>query len=166
MKTFFVTLLAALALCVTAAAQTGRQVTATYGAPLYDSHGMPLRGASRVRFEDVLKEPRKYADKAVIFEGVIVRVCKKEGCWMEVAPDPKAQSVRVTFKDHAFFVPKNIEKRWFRAEGKFVLKTLSKEEVEHLVNEDGAEVKRNEDGTADELTFVATGVELLSEGFM
>src|ERR1044072_8571078 len=117
MKTFFAIALAALALCATAAAQAGRQVTATYGEPIYDSHGRPLREITSASFEDVLKEPRKYSDKPVIITGVIMRVCKMEGCWMEVAPDKEAKSsVRVTFKGHAFFVPKDIEKRWFRAE--------------------------------------------------
>ena len=48
----------------------------------------------------------------------------------------------------------------FRAEGTLKVKKLSKETVEHLVKDDGAKIKANPDGTADELTFLATGVEL------
>ena len=48
----------------------------------------------------------------------------------------------------------------FRAEGEFSVKTLSKEEVDHLVKDDGAKIKANADGTAHEVSFVATGVEL------
>lgn len=46
-----------------------------------------------------------------------------------------------------------------RAEGVTEIKTLSKAEADHLAGE-GATLKRNEDGTADEVSFVATGVEL------
>ena len=123
--------------------------------------GAPLSGdAPAVAFADVLKEPQKYAGKSVRIEGVVERVCKKEGCWMEIAPEKGEATVRVTFKNHGFFVPKDSNSMRFRAEGEFAVKKLSKEEVEHLVKEDGATIKTNADGTADEVSFVADGVEL------
>ncbi|MBC7933497.1 MAG: DUF4920 domain-containing protein [Rubrivivax sp.] len=122
--------------------------------------GAPLGDSPQVKFADAIKEPQKYAGKTIRIEGVIRRVCKMEGCWMEIAPDAESETVRVTFKDHGFFVPKDGDGLKFRAEGELKLKTLSKEEVDHLVKEDGAKVKTNADGTANELSFVATGVEL------
>jgi hypothetical protein len=121
--------------------------------------GAPIGKSPAVKFADVLKEPQKFAGKSVRIEGVVERVCKREGCWMEIAPKPGAQTVRVTFKDHGFFVPKDATGK-FRAEGEFSVKVLSRGEVDHLVNDDGAKIKRNPDGTANEVTFVATGVEL------
>jgi hypothetical protein len=48
-----------------------------------------------------------------------------------------------------------------KAEGVFKVKTLSKAEVDHLVNEDGAKFANiNKDGTVTEIAFEATGVEL------
>jgi hypothetical protein len=48
-----------------------------------------------------------------------------------------------------------------RAEGVFTVKNLSKEEVEHLIKEDGAKFDNiNKDGTVTEVSFEATGVEL------
>ncbi len=79
---------------------------------------------------------------------------------MQIGPKSKGDGgVRVTF-DHKFAVPKDASKMNFRAEGTFKVKTLSKETVEHLVKDDGAKIKTNPDGTADEVTFLATGVEL------
>ncbi|HEV2800622.1 MAG TPA: DUF4920 domain-containing protein [Pyrinomonadaceae bacterium] len=112
-----------------------------------------------VRFADVLKEPAKYAGKRVRIEGVVERVCQSEGCWMQIAPEAGATGIRVTFKDHSFFVPKDSKTLKFKAEGEFSVKVLSKEQVDHLV-EDGAKIERKADGTADEIRFVATGVEL------
>lgn len=165
MKTFF----AALLLCACAAA-----------APAQDAHhgqhskpeaspagtGRVLRGdpigaeTRRVAFADALKEPQKFAGKPVVIEGVVRRVCQAEGCWMEIGPKAEGEGgIRVTF-DHKFAVPKDSSSMNFRAEGTLKVKTLSKETVEHLVKDDGARIKTNPDGTADEVTFLATGVEL------
>ena len=79
---------------------------------------------------------------------------------MEIGPKAEGEGgVRVTF-DHKFAVPKDSSKMNFRAEGTLKVKTLSKETVEHLVKDDGARIKTNPDGTANEVTFLATGVEL------
>jgi hypothetical protein len=166
MKTFFVTLLLC-ACAVSAAAQDAhpgqhpkQESTATA-----DSSRV-LRGEAigadtqRVSFADALKEPQKYAGKTVVIEGVVRRVCQAEGCWVEIGPKAKGDgSVRVTF-DHKFTIPKDAAPMNFRAEGTLKVKTLSKETVEHLVKDDGAKIKTNPDGTADEVSFLATGVEL------
>lgn len=117
--------------------------------------------AKKVSLAKVLKHPQKYAGQTVAVEGVIVRSCKKEGCWMELASKPGAKSVRVTFGDHAFFIPLNAAGLNARAEGVFTIKTLSKEHVDHLINDDGAKFdNRNADGSVTEISFEATGVEL------
>lgn len=174
MKTFLATLALAAAFGLTAyAGQTphahapAAQDKQTTAAPQEKAatgdvikRGAPLGESPAVKFADVLKEPQKYAGKQVMIDGVVERVCKAEGCWMQIAPKAGAQeSVRVTF-DHKFSVPKDADKLQFRAEGTFRVKVLSKEEVEHLVKDDGAKIKTNPDGTANEVSFLATGVEL------
>ncbi|HYP50048.1 MAG TPA: hypothetical protein VEQ34_03845, partial [Pyrinomonadaceae bacterium] len=52
--------------------------------------------AERAALADVMKNPQKYAGKTVAVEGVIVRSCKKEGCWMELAANKDSKPVRVT----------------------------------------------------------------------
>jgi hypothetical protein len=48
-----------------------------------------------------------------------------------------------------------------KVEGMISVKTLSKAEVDHLINEDGAKFEnRNPDGTVTEISFEAIGVEL------
>jgi hypothetical protein len=166
MKTFF----AALLLCACALSAAAQE--AHHGQPhkqettAADASGRVLRGEAinaetkRVSFADALQEPEKYDGQKVVIEGVVTRVCQAEGCWMEIGPKTEGDgSVRVTF-DHKFAVPKDSSKMNFRAEGTLKLKTLSKETVEHLVKDDGAKIKTNPDGTANEVTFLATGVEL------
>lgn len=124
-----------------------------------------VKGTKKVSLEKVLADPAKYADKTVAVEGVIVRSCKKEGCWMEMAAKEGGKSVRVTFGDHAFFIPLNSAGMKVKAQGTFKTKTLSKEKVDHLINDDGAKFdNRNADGTVTEVSFDATGVELTKQG--
>lgn len=165
MKTLLVTLSLVVALGAAALAQHTQhgahqaQETTTPAGEVV-KRGTAIGKSPVVKFEDVFKEPQKFAGKPVVISGVVERVCKAEGCWMQITPKAGAdESVRVTF-DHKFSVPKDADKMKFRAEGEFSVKVLSKEQVEHLVKEDGAKIKTNPDGTANELSFLATGVEL------
>ncbi|HEX8502530.1 MAG TPA: DUF4920 domain-containing protein [Pyrinomonadaceae bacterium] len=169
MKTFTAALVLVCACALGAAAQEGHhqhgaKPEAAPGAAA-DPEGVVKRGEAigaesrRVAFADALKEPQKYAGKTVVIEGVVRRVCQAEGCWVEIGSKEGEGAVRVTF-DHKFSVPKDGAQMNFRAEGTLKVKTLSRETVEHLVKDDGAKIKTNPDGTADEVTFLATGVEL------
>ena len=132
----------------------------------FDAGGKIKRGAAigtakKVSLAKALKSPNKFTGKPILVEGVIVRSCKMEGCWLELAPKKDAASVRIKMKDHAFFVPLDAAGLMAKVEGVMSIKTLSKAEVEHLQNEDGAKFdKINADGTVTEVSFEATGVEL------
>ena len=127
----------------------------------YLKRGAPIGKAEKVSLEKALKDPAKFTGKTVLVEGVIVRSCKMEGCWAELAPSKDAKSVRVKMKDHAFFIPLDSAGALARAEGVFAVKTLSKAQVDHMIDEDGAKFdSRNADGTVTEVSFEAFGIEL------
>ncbi|MGI8408427.1 MAG: DUF4920 domain-containing protein [Pyrinomonadaceae bacterium] len=118
------------------------------------------RKSKKVSLDKALASPDKYAGKTVAVNGIIVRSCKKEGCWMEMAAKEGGKSVLVTFGDHAFFIPLNSAGMSVKAEGVFKTKVLTKEHVDHLINDEGAKFdNRNADGTVTEVSFDATGVE-------
>lgn len=122
-------------------------------------------GAKKATVAKALKNPAKYEGKTVALKGTIVRSCKMEGCWMELGDKKGGKSVRVTFGDHKFFIPLNAAGMDVKAQGVFKTKTLTKEHVDHLINEDGAKFpNRNADGTVTEVSFDATGVELTKVG--
>jgi hypothetical protein len=160
----FLTLIMALA--ITAAAQerspTDLDKNEAIPATTFLKRGAAIGNAEEVSLARVLASPDKYSGKTVRFEGVVVRSCKMEGCWAEIAPSADSkQSVRVKMKDHAFFIPLQSAGSFARAEGVFSVKTLKKEEVDHLINEDGAKFdNRNADGSVTEVSFEATGIEL------
>jgi len=119
------------------------------------------KGIKKVSVEKALKDPLKFAEKTVALQGVVVKSCKMEGCWAEIADKDGGKSVRVTFGDHKFFIPVNAAGMNVKAQGVFVTKVLDKEHVDHLINDDGAKFEnRNADGTVTEVSFNATGVEL------
>ncbi len=144
----------------------GKKPSDTDKKSAFDTDGKIKRGAAigaakRVSLAKAMKNPSKYSDKLILVEGVIVRSCKMEGCWMELAPSKDAAAVRIKMKDHAFFIPLDAAGLRARVEGKMSVKNLSKAEVDHLMNEDGAKFdKINADGTVTEISFEATGVEL------
>lgn len=78
---------------------------------------------------------------------------------MELTENKDERGIRVTFKDYGFFVPLDSKGMKARAEGVVEVKNLSKDEVDHLESE-GAKISRRDDGTAYEISFVASGVEL------
>jgi hypothetical protein len=115
------------------------------------------RDAQAVPLAKVLASPEDYTRNAVVVEGTVTTACERKGCWMQLGDGKDA--VRVTFKDYAFFVPLDSKGMQARAEGVTTVKKLSKGEADHL-EEEGAKLKRNADGSANEVSFVASGVEL------
>jgi hypothetical protein len=167
MKMFITVFCMSLALAFSVSAQkmaepTEKDKTEAIPTSEYLKRGAPISAAEKVSLAKVLSEPAKYAGKTVRIEGVVVRSCKMEGCWAEIAPSKDAkQSVRVKMKDHAFFIPLESAGALVRAEGTVSIKTLKKAEVDHLKNEDGAKFENiNPDGTVTEVSFTATGIEL------
>ncbi len=135
--------------------------TAKFDADGKIKRGAAIGSAKKVSLAEAMKNPDKYSGAPILVEGVIVRSCKMEGCWLELAPKKDSAAVRVKMKDHAFFVSLDAVGLKAKVEGVMAVKTLSKAEVDHLMNEDGAKFdKINADGTVTEISFVASGVEL------
>ncbi len=173
MKKIFSILIVTLAFSAVAFAQVETNekkkasATAEDKAANFDSNGkitrgMPIGKSKLVSLDKVFKDPSKYTDKTVRVKGFVVRSCTKEGCWAELgAKKDSSDTVRVTMKDHSFFIPLKSAGFGVETEGVFKITTLSKEKVDHLINDDGAEFKKiNDDGTVTEISFIASGIEL------
>ena len=169
MKSFFCLVILVLAFSFSAFAQemkgmaqpTEADKTAALPSDGYLKRGAAIGDSNKVSLAAVLADPTKFVGKTVRVEGVIVRSCTMEGCWAELAPKAGAMSVRVKMKDHAFFIPLKSAGATARVEGVFSVKTLTKAEVDHMIEEDGAKFEnRNGDGTVSEISFEATGIEL------
>lgn len=78
-------------------------------------------------------------DGEVVVKAKVDRACESKGCWM-ILKDGDL-SVRVTFKDYSFYIPKGIAKKMATVQGKLFSKTVSPAEQRHYLKDDGASKK-------------------------
>src|ERR1700755_941317 len=57
----------------------------------FDKSGVIKRGeaigkADKADLKKVMADPAKFDGKTILVQGVIVRSCKMEGCWLDLAP--------------------------------------------------------------------------------
>lgn len=91
--------------------------------------------------------------------GTVESVCQAKGCWMKLKMD-NGETMRVTFKDYGFFVPKDIAGKTVVVEGLAQKKTTPVSELRHYAEDAGkskAEIAQIND-PKNELAFVADGV--------
>ncbi|MFN3589336.1 MAG: DUF4920 domain-containing protein [Spirosomataceae bacterium] len=91
--------------------------------------------------------------------GEVESVCPMAGCWMKVKL-ANGETMRVTFKDYGFFVPKDIAGQKVIFEGMAKQKVVSVSDQKHYAEDAGvsrAEIDKI-DSDKIELTFVADGV--------
>jgi len=91
--------------------------------------------------------------------GVIEEVCQKKGCWMNVNLG-SGQSMKIRFKDYAFFVPKNASGKTAVFEGIAYNDTIPVNELKHYAEDAGKSKAEIEKITQPEISisFEANGV--------
>ena len=107
-----------------------------------------------------IMEAAKAAEmKNVKIAGKVTSVCKAKGCWMEV-DNGVGKNVRISFKDYAFFVPRDCEGQVVYAQGIARYDTTSVAMLKHYA-EDAHKSKAQINAITKpeiELTFEAEGV--------
>lgn len=94
--------------------------------------------------------------------GTVITVCQKKGCWMTLDIG-HGQTMRVTFKDYGFFVPKDCAGKTVVIEGMAYRSITSVDELRHYAEDEGksqAEINAITEPKM-EITFVAHGVVLM-----
>ncbi len=96
--------------------------------------------------------------KTIRMTAYVIKVCQKKGCWMIV--QSAKNSARITFKDYAFFVPKNCRGKKVVVEGIMTETIISEADARHYAEDDGMSKKEVEKikGEQKEYSFVATSV--------
>jgi hypothetical protein len=118
-------------------------------------YGAPARAASAapVTLERALSDANVGRPLAV--KARVAEVCRMKGCWMVLTDGPR--TARVTFRDYAFFVPKNLAGKTVIAEGTLSRRVLSAEETEHL-DAESVSAAAPAPGPREEWSLVATSV--------
>ncbi len=118
----------------------------------WDSFGEPI---SSDLVQEAALDNLNDTPKHVKFEAEIAEVCQMKGCWMTLK-DETGKSVRVTFKDYGFFVPKDASGRKVIIEGVASVSDLDEATAKHYAEDAGVEF--DESKTLREVSVVASGV--------
>lgn len=106
--------------------------------------------------------PAKLAGKDSVklkITGPIEEVCQKKGCWMDMKIGDN-QTMKVTFKDYGFFVPKDASGKTVIIDGYAYTDTVSVAELRHYAEDAGKTKEEIAKITAPEvsISFEANGV--------
>ncbi len=121
--------------------------------------GAPVPTRAAISAVEVRAAPDRFGADTIVIEGLIEKVCQEMGCWLQLTGTPGTSGVRIVTHAQNFFVPFSAAGMRVRAVGVVKVRELTKEQADHLT-EEGITLKRNADGSAVEIQFAATGVEL------
>lgn len=97
-----------------------------------------------------------------VVEVKVTEVCQAKGCWMKVKL-PNGESMRVTFKDYGFFMPKDLAGKSVKMYGIAKKEETDVETLKHFA-EDGGESEEEIAKITEpkmDYKFVASGVKLM-----
>jgi Domain of unknown function (DUF4920) len=126
--------------------------------------GAPITAEKAMTYDQLLNKMEKSDSLDAKVTGKVSAVCQKKGCWMTlVSDDPAKPAMRVTFKDYAFFMPKDIAGRTVVVDGFALAETTSVADLRHYAEDAGKSKEEIEKINAPlrEYVFEAKGVILV-----
>ncbi len=84
-------------------------LAATYGA------GVTLQELTKV--SAISEQPDKYIGKKVLVKGLVVEVCEKRGCWMDIASDKAFEKIQIKVLDGVIVFPMSAQGKEALVEG-------------------------------------------------
>jgi len=115
-----------------------------------------------VKVSDLLDRPDQYLGKTVSVEGLVVEVCEKRGCWMELAGDREFETMRVKVDDGVIVFPMSAKGRRAVAEGVFEKFELTAEQAaqraKHRAEKEGKPCSDEEAKNAPRAGYQIRGV--------
>ena len=134
-------------------------IGATFATKAQSIHGEPITEQGAIPATELATKLESKEEMPAKVTGVVESVCKAAGCWMKVKT-ADGQTMRVTFKDYGFFVPKDIAGKTVVLEGVAKVKTTSVAMLKHYAEDGGKSKEEIAKISAPEkaIGFVATGV--------
>jgi Domain of unknown function (DUF4920) len=127
--------------------------------------GAAITAKNAIPYDELVMKMQKADSLNAKVTGKISAVCQKKGCWMTMVSDKPGQpEMRVTFKDYAFFMPKDLAGKKVIIDGFSLVETTSVDELRHYAQDAGkskAEIEKI-NTPLRELTFEAAGVIILN----
>jgi hypothetical protein len=104
-------------------------------------YGNNLTLKEKTKISQILNNPSEYIGKKVLVEGIIIDVCPKRGCWLEVASDEEFQKIKIKVNDGEIIFPMEARGKNVLVEGEVYEIKMTKEQAiaraEHEAEEKG-----------------------------
>ncbi len=98
--------------------------------------GINVNANNAVPYEKVMANMAKTDSMSMKVTGKVQEVCQKKGCWMTLVSDqPGYPEMRVTFKDYAFFMPKDLSGKRVVVDGFARVQTTSVDMLRHFAED-------------------------------
>ena len=107
MKTLFQVLILVIFLVVIGKAEDAKK------------YGKEIELEEKTKISAILENVDEFLGKEVLVEGLVVNVCKKRGCWIELASDKEFETIRVKVKDGEIIFPMEAKGKTALVEGEF-----------------------------------------------
>ncbi|MDP4175613.1 MAG: DUF4920 domain-containing protein [Bacteroidota bacterium] len=101
--------------------------------------GKELTLKNKTKISEILKKPDSFVGKKVLIEGMVVDVCSKRGCWMEIASDKSFQKIKVKVNDGEIVFPMEAKGKTAKVEGTVYQIKMTKEQVIEKKTEEAKE---------------------------
>lgn len=115
-----------------------------------------------MRLINLVSEMENTDSLIAVVEAKVTEVCQAKGCWMKVDL-PNGESMRVTFKDYGFFMPKDLAGRSVKMKGVAKKEETDVETLKHFAEDAGKSENEIAQITESKMDykFVASGVKLM-----
>ncbi|WP_374074191.1 DUF4920 domain-containing protein [Bdellovibrio bacteriovorus] len=107
--------------------------------------GAGAKFSDAIPMSKIMKTPESYVGKEVTVSGVIVDVCAKRGCWMQLTTDYQSEKVRIKVNDGEMVFPLESRGKKAAAKGEFKKMTLSLEQTKSFLQHQAEENKKKFD---------------------
>jgi len=128
------------------------------------SFGTAVTADQAITYDELLPKMTAVDSMPAKVTGKVHEVCQKKGCWITIVSDqPGTPEMRVTFKDYAFFMPKDLSGKKVVIDGYAIVETTPVDVLRHYA-EDAKKSQAEIDAITEpkrELAFEAAGVLIL-----
>lgn len=126
--------------------------------------GATITADNAITYDELIPKMETTDSLAVKVTGKVKEVCQKKGCWMTLVSDqPGKPEMRVTFKDYAFFMPKDLSGKRVVVDGYAIIDVTPVDVLRHYAEDAGKSKEEIEKITEPkrEVAYEAAGVIIL-----
>jgi len=70
-----------------------------------DKYGKSINLKETTRISEIEKNPKSFIGKKVLVRGIVVEVCAKRGCWLDIASDTPFEKIQIKVTDGVIVFP-------------------------------------------------------------